>query len=189
MNRLHFILKPYLFSQHAWFAGPLTWGNYPHEMREYVDAASAREGLSSSRLPQFTEDEKHDLINTMDFIGLNHYTTEYIEHQERTGFGWESDQNTVRSFNDSWPETSAVWLRVVPWGFRKMLRWISRTYGNPEIYVTENGYADYSDSGLNDTGRVEYYRNYINEMLKAIKIDDARVTVYTAWSLMDNFEW
>ncbi len=158
-------------------------------MRKYVDEASTREGLSSSRLPQFREEEVAEIINTMDFIGLNHYTTEYIEHQERSEYGWESDQNTGKSFDESWPVTSATWLRVVPWGFRKMLHWISRTYGNPEIYVTENGYADFNTSTVNDPGRVEYYRMYINEMLKAIKIDDARVTVYTAWSLMDNFEW
>jgi lactase-phlorizin hydrolase len=178
-----------LVFKHAWFAGPLTWGKYPREMREYVDAASAREGLSYSRLPEFTDEESAEMINTMDFIGLNHYTTEYIEHQVRSGFGWEEDQYTAKSFDDSWPESSATWLRVVPWGFRKMLHWIASTYGNPEIYVTENGFADFYASGVNDPGRVDYYRNYINEMLKAIRIDRARVTVYTAWSLMDNYEW
>lgn len=158
-------------------------------MREYVDAASAREGLTTSRLPHFTEEERDDIVNTMDFIGLNHYTTEYVQHQERTDFGWEGDQNTTKSFDDLWPKSSAEWLWVVPWGFRKMLNWISKIYGNPEIYVTENGFADFYGSGVNDTERVEYYRSYINEMLKAIKYDGARVTIYTAWSLMDNFEW
>lgn len=158
-------------------------------MRQYVDAKSAREGLSYSRLPQFTTEEAAEMINTMDFIGLNHYTSEYINHEDRTDYGWEGDQDIRRSFDDSWPETSAVWLRVVPWGLRKMLHWISQTYGNPEIMVTENGYADYNNSTAKDPLRVEYYRNYINEMLKAIKIDGARVTVYTAWSLMDNYEW
>lgn len=157
-------------------------------MRELVDAASTKEGLSYSRLPQFTEAEVAEIVNTMDFIGLNHYTTEYIEHQERTDYGWEGDQDIARSFDSEWPESSAVWLRVVPWGFRKMLQWIGRTYGNPEIYVTENGFADYYTSGVNDTERVNYYRSYINEMLKAVTIDDVRVTTYTAWSLMDNFE-
>jgi len=175
--------------KHGWFAGPLTWGKYPDVMRQYVDAASAKEGLASSRLPQFTEEEVAEIMNTMDFIGLNHYTTELIEHQERSEYGWDGDQDMAKSFDPSWPETSASWLRVVPWGFRKMLHWIGRTYGNPEIYVTENGFADYNSSGVNDTDRADYYRNYINEMLKAIKIDDVRVTVYTAWSLMDNFEW
>jgi len=175
--------------KHGWFAGPLTWGKYPDVMREYVDAACLAEGLPSSRLPEFTTEEVAELINTMDFIGLNHYTTELVEHQQLTEPGWEGDQDTVRTVDPTWPTTSASWLKVVPWGLRKMLHWISRTYGNPEIYVTENGYADYNVSGTDDTLRATYYRDYINEMLKAIKIDGARVTAYTAWSLVDNFEW
>lgn len=158
-------------------------------MRQYVDAASAAEGLPSSRLPEFTTDEVSELINSMDFIGLNHYTTEYVEHLHISDAGWEGDQDTRRTHDDAWPETSASWLRVVPWGLRKMLVWIGRTYGNPEQYVTENGYADYNTSDANDPDRANYYRDYINEMLKAVNLDGVRVTAYTAWSLIDNYEW
>lgn len=158
-------------------------------MRQYVDAASTAEGLQTSRLPTFTTEEAAEITNTMDFIGLNHYTTELIEHQQLSAAGWEGDQDAIKSFNSTWPESSATWLRVVPWGLRRMLAWIGRTYGNPEIYVTENGFADYYTSGVNDTPRANYYRDYINEMLKAIHYDGVRVTVYTAWSLMDNYEW
>ncbi|KAJ6645699.1 Lactase-like protein, partial [Pseudolycoriella hygida] len=175
--------------KHGWWAGPLTWGKYPDVMRQYIDAASAEEGLPTSRLPHFTAEESAEITNTMDFIGLNHYTTELIEHKEINEYTYDGDQDVGRSFAEDWPKSSAIWLRVVPWGFRKLLHWISQTYGNPEIYVTENGFADYNNSTVNDPERADYYRNYINEMLKAIHIDGARVTVYTAWSLMDNFEW
>jgi beta-glucosidase/6-phospho-beta-glucosidase/beta-galactosidase len=77
----------------------------------------------------------------------------------------------------------------VPWGFRKLLNWLSKTYGSVDIYVTENGFADYPDTGVNDTGRVDYYTSYINEMLKAVKVDGINVKSYSAWSLLDNFEW
>lgn len=33
-------------------------------------------------------------------------------------------------------------MQVVPWGARKLVKWISDTYGHPEIMVTENGYHD-----------------------------------------------
>jgi len=70
------------------------------------------------------------------------------------------------------------------------LNWLSGTYGQDvDIIVTESGFADYPDTGLNDTGRVHYYTNYINELLKAVIVDGINVKAYTAWSLMDNFEW
>lgn len=77
----------------------------------------------------------------------------------------------------------------MPWGFRKLLVWIKDTYKNPLVYVTENGFSDLPEVGVNDVGRIKYYREYINEMLKAVTIDKCNVKSYTAWSLMDNFEW
>jgi len=99
------------------------------------------------------------------------------------------DQDVRGSQSPDWPGSSASWLKVVPWGFRKLLNWLSATYGDVDIYVTENGFADYPDTGVNDTGRVDYYRSYINQMLKAVKVDGVKVKSYTAWSLLDNFEW
>lgn len=69
-----------------------------------------------------------------------------------------------------------------------MLTWISEEYKLP-VFVTENGYGAREAEGLDDTGRQNYYRAYINEMLKSIKLDNANVKGYTAWSLMDNYEW
>jgi len=174
--------------KHGWFASPIFFGKYPDVMRKFVDDASATDGVPS-RLPQFTVAEAAEIRGSWDFLGLNHYTTELAEPQTNPGSGWEADQDVATSHDPTWPGSSASWLKVVPWGFRKLLNWLKKTYGSPEIYVTENGFADYPDTGLNDTGRVNYYREYINQMMKAVNIDKVKVTSYTAWSLMDNFEW
>jgi len=174
--------------KHGWFGSPIFFGKYPDVMREFVDRASEEQGVPS-RLPEFTHAESVELKGSWDFLGLNHYTTELSEPLVRPGAGWDNDQDTQQTHDPTWPPSSASWLKVVPWGFRKLLNWLKNTYGSPEIYVTENGFADYPDTGLQDTGRVNYYREYINQMLKAVTIDKVRVTSYTAWSLMDNFEW
>jgi len=78
----------------------------------------------------------------------------------------------------------------VPWGIRRLLNWISDEYGaDLPIYVTENGVSTKDIFELEDTIRVDYYTAYINEVLKAVKVDGVNVKGYTAWSLMDNFEW
>ncbi|KAJ3035542.1 Beta-glucosidase 1A [Rhizophlyctis rosea] len=63
------------------------------------------------------------------------------------------------------------------------------------IYVTENGCSvkgenDLSfEEALNDTYRVNYYKDYLENMLLAINEDGVQVKGYMAWSLLDNFEW
>lgn len=66
----------------------------------------------------------------------------------------------------SWLNSGSVWLKVTPFGFRKILRWIKEEYNNPPIYVTENGISERGAFNLNDTWRMHYHRSYINEALK-----------------------
>ena len=56
--------------------------------------------------------------------------------------------------------------------------------------MTENGVSDRPESvTLCDQPRVNFFQNYLNNVLMAIRIDEVNVVGYTAWSLMDNFEW
>lgn len=66
----------------------------------------------------------------------------------------------------SWLGSGSLWLKVTPFGFRKILRWIKEEYNNPPIYVTENGVSERGAFEFNDTWRMHYYRAYINEALK-----------------------
>lgn len=60
---------------------------------------------------------------------------------------------------------ASEWLYSVPWGLRKLLKWIKVNYKNPLVYITENGISD--DTGeLEDDQRVLYYQQHINEVLK-----------------------
>jgi len=175
--------------KHGWYASPVFFGKYPDVMRQLIDEKSLQEGRNESRLPHFDPGWTLLLKGSWDFLGLNHYTTELVTASEGGAPGWQGDQNTVTTQDDTWEESASSWLKVVPWGFYKLLNWIRVTYDNPLLYVTENGYSDYDDVGLNDTRRVNYYNLYINNMLKAVLLDGCNIKSYTAWSLMDNFEW
>lgn len=52
--------------------------------------------------------------------------------------------------------------------------------------ITENGFATFG--GLDDDDRIKYYRNYLDALLDAID-EGSNIIGYTAWSLLDNFEW
>lgn len=77
-------------------------------------------------------------------------------------------------------------FQSVPWGFYKLLTQIREEYDNPPVIITENGLSTYS--GLEDEDRVRNYREYLSALLDAMD-EGSDVRAYTAWSMMDNFEW
>ncbi|KAJ8044360.1 Lactase-phlorizin hydrolase [Holothuria leucospilota] len=180
----------------GWFASPVfKTGDYPEIMRKKVDAKSKARGLEKSRLPHFTEEQKTMLLGSSDFFGLNHYTTLHCNQTDGDDPSspptYPSDWDVYTWQPSHWPTSGSSWLRPVPWGFRQLLNWISDEYGSDigGIYITENGVSTHDEEELQDTIRVLYFQGYINEVLKAVKIDKVDVRSYTAWSLMDNFEW
>ncbi|XP_022104358.1 cytosolic beta-glucosidase-like isoform X2 [Acanthaster planci] len=176
----------------GWFAHPiLVDGDYPAHMKEYVANVSRLQGLTTSRLPEFTESEKKMIAGTYDFLGLNHYTTSYVSHRATADprvASFTLDYDLELSEDEAWPKAASSWLSIVPWGLRRLLVWIKDRYGDMPIYITENGMSQ-SEMNTNDELRVKYFQSYINEMLKAHLIDGVNVKGYFAWSLMDNFEW
>lgn len=77
--------------------------------------------------------------------------------------------------------------QVAPEGFRDVLRELATKYGNPPIFITENGVSD--NGTLSDYSRISYYHEYLKQMLLAIHVDGVNVQGYYVWSLLDNFEW
>ncbi|XP_034246129.1 myrosinase 1-like [Thrips palmi] len=177
----------------AWIADPVMKGDYPALMREIVDRNSFGNGLTVSRLPTFTAAEKALIVNTMDFIGLNHYsislTTPGTATAAVTSPSMTNDTN-VRGFTrSSWLKTARGSFVVAPWGFRAVLNWIKDRYDNFPVLVTENGYAGAHDEYTSDPGREGYYSTYMRALARAINEDGCNVIGYTAWCLEDNLEW
>jgi beta-glucosidase len=184
-----------LVFQAGWFSDPTHFGDYPALMKELVGA----------RLPTFTATQKKMLKGSVDFYALNHYSSRYYAdcnascQAAATSAGWFDDQNAIVSNVNSdgeaiGPVAESSWLNVVPRGIRDVLLWLSDRYGSPDIYITENGVDAPGESALaleealNDTFRVDFYRDYLDNVLQAMA-KGVLVKGFFAWSFMDNFEW
>ncbi|CAL1532660.1 unnamed protein product [Lymnaea stagnalis] len=175
----------------GWFGNALFGGSgdYPAVVKQYVAEKSRLQGLSVSRLPEFTDDEKALNKGAYDFLGMNHYTSTLVANKPRPDSqpSYEQDQDIYTRADPCWPSSDVDWLKINPWGIRYILRWAKQHFNNPPIYITESGRP--SKESLDDPDRIYYYKYYINELLKAIDLDKVDLRGYTAWSLMDNLEW
>lgn len=174
----------------SWFADPIYFGKYPDSMLKQL----------GDRLPTWTEEERALVQGSNDFYGMNHYTANYIKHIDGTPPEDDFLGNLETLFYSKkgeciGPETQSFWLRPNPRGFRELLVWLSKRYGFPKIYVTENGTSLKGENDMNleqiveDDFRVAYFDGYVKAMAQASQEDGVNVKGYLAWSLMDNFEW
>ncbi|XP_068602674.1 lactase/phlorizin hydrolase-like [Brachionichthys hirsutus] len=174
----------------GWFAHPVFNGDYSDVMKTIVRKRSLAAGLPKSRLPEFTPDEIKRIKGTHDYFGFNHYTTvlafpvDYKNLQH-----YDADRGAGIIADRTWLDSGSSWLKVSPFGFRRILNFIKEEYGNPPVIITENGISERGPTELNDIHRSYYYEQYINQALKAYLLDDVDIRGYTAWSLMDNLEW
>lgn len=161
----------------GWFLDPLVFGRYPATMVELV----------GDRLPKFTPEQSQRLTGSFDFLGINHYSTKYYTSAAPTtgpSNGWSDDQHTRETKYSEYgfligPQAASPWLNVVPWGFYKMLKWNSERATvrgtKPRIFVTENGCDVPNESSmplaeaLQDSFRVSYYRQYLEQLDRAKK--------------------
>ncbi|KAL4201797.1 hypothetical protein AMTRI_Chr02g260480 [Amborella trichopoda] len=181
----------------GWFLNPLFFGKYPVSMQNLV----------GNRLPKLTPEMSGSLIGSLDFVGVNHYTTLYAKN----------DKNRIRKLilRDASSDVAVIatpfrrgrqigeraasrWLHIVPWGIRKLTTYIKDTYGNPPVIITENGDASMDDpnthhlvlnEALQDHKRIKYHNEYLSNLSVAIREDGCDVQGYFVWSLLDNWEW
>ncbi|XVF03228.1 hypothetical protein REPUB_Repub04eG0243400 [Reevesia pubescens] len=180
--------------QLGWFLDPLIFGEYPSSMITRV----------GSRLPRFTKAESSLLKGSLDFVGINHYTTFYAKENKTNAIGVILNDTVADSgaftspFKHGKPigeKANSIWIYVVPEGMRKLMNYVKEKYGNPPVIITENGYDDPNSpfipikDALKDEKRIKYHNGYLTNLLAAIKEDGCNVKGYFVWSLLDNWEW
>ncbi|CAI9096483.1 OLC1v1032644C1 [Oldenlandia corymbosa var. corymbosa] len=178
----------------GWFLEPLITGDYPASMRTRV----------GKRLPKFSQAQSAALKGSFDFIGINHYTTWYVENNNTNIIGVLLNDSVADSGTSTLPfkglkpiadRANSIWLYIVPQGIRNLMNYIRTKYGNPLVIITENGMDDGNPpfnpikNAVKDEKRIKYHNDYLTELLASIEEDGCNVNGYFVWSLLDNWEW
>ncbi|KAH7549385.1 hypothetical protein JRO89_XS13G0023200 [Xanthoceras sorbifolium] len=128
-----------LLSDKVVFIHPIVYGEYPKTMQNIV----------GNRLPKFTEEQVKMVKGSMDFVGINQYTSYYMyePHLKKPKYlGYQQDWNAGFAYAKHGIPIGAraysYWLYNVPWGMYKALTYIKERYGNPTVILSENGMDD-----------------------------------------------
>ncbi|XP_008789872.1 beta-glucosidase 22-like [Phoenix dactylifera] len=169
----------------GWILNPLVAGDYPKVMKQNA----------GSRLPSFNKHQSKQVKGSFDFIGLNHYLSVYVKDNSN------GPKPSLRDFNAdvfalftvSRNETPAgqfipSHIPVDPAGLQYMLEYIKEVYGNPPIYIQENGFGLGVNDTFNDTARIDFLSGFMGSTLQAFR-NGSNVRGYFVWAFLDVFEF
>lgn len=104
--------------QLGWFAHPIFSkdGDYPKVMKDRVAKRSKEQGFARSRLPAFTPEEIDLIKGSSDFFGLNHYTTQLVRANAKTGHpvpSYADDIGVTTYMDSSWNGGNMSYMKVI----------------------------------------------------------------------------
>lgn len=162
----------------ALFMDPLFKGHYPEMLWNWI----------GSHQPKIDDGDLEIIRQPIDFLGANYYFTEAIAFKP---WGGLLKLETTPISASCWGKTEMGW-GINPAGFTKILRNFQENYGNPKMYITENGCAikdiPNGDGYVCDRQRIMFIQEHLIAIHDAIQ-GGANVNGYYVWTLMDNFEW
>ena len=159
------------------YLDPIFLGRYPEALR----------GIFGEAWPQWPAEDFALIHAPIDFLGINYYTRSVTRHDPDN---WLLQAAPVRQMRATYTETG--W-EVFAQGLIDTLVRVKERYGNPPVYVTENGAAFFdpptADGGrVHDPLRAAYLRDHLRALHAALS-QGVDLRGYFAWSLLDNFEW
>ena len=159
------------------FIDPIFKGEYPQELITWVGEIA----------PDIEEGDLAIINQPIDFLGINYYFSQVVSFLPYGYLKLKSEPNV----DPGWGLTDKGW-GVCPSQMVALLLELKEEYGNPVMFITENGTAlgePVDENGfVNDMGRINYLRAHFEAAHQAIQ-QGVNLHGYYVWSLMDNFEW
>jgi len=163
---------------HALFLDPVFKGTYPQDLFDYI----------GPHQPKIKDGDLEIIHQPIDFLGLNHYNSDLVSFDL---FGGLNKARLTPYSAPGWGRTEMNW-GIHPMGLKGEVMHIKENYGNPALYLTENGCAmpDQPDENdfVADWDRIRFIQAHIHALHEAIQ-EGANVKGHFVWSIFDNFEW
>jgi beta-glucosidase len=154
------------------FTEPLFYGCYP-------------EPTQAMLAPYLKDGDLERIRQPIDMLGLNLYTRHLIRADPHSLIG------IAQADPPDEARLTAMGWEVYPDALFEQLMELKERYGNPVVYITENG-AAFDDrlegDQVDDRPRIRYFQRYLHAVHRALQ-QGANVKGYFVWSLLDNFEW
>lgn len=125
------------------------------------------------------------IINSLDFISLNHYYVIFFSIDPRDWAVFEGDTTYLMSYGQRFIETSDFHWGMFSNSLAESVKWTNRLF-NPNklpILISEHGCAD-----ATDIKRRWFLRDSL-KYLSEIPKEEVNLMGYVHWTLFDNYEW
>jgi len=155
------------------YLDPLFLGRYPERLLPDLARLVQPGDLEAIRRP-------------VDFLGMNYYSRMHqkADPDGLVGSGWGALPPGTKMTGMGWS--------IEPDGLVEMLLDLRDHYGNPAVYITENGASFPDKPGPNgrieDAQRIAFLRDHIAACHRALA-QGVNLRGYFAWTILDNFEW
>ncbi|KAJ0981900.1 hypothetical protein J5N97_010155 [Dioscorea zingiberensis] len=121
-----------------WFVHPIIYGEYPKSVQ----------GIIKERLPKFSPKEVRMVKDSIDFVGINKYSSyyrydPYLPPQKPTCYQsvWHVAIDYERKGVPMGPRAHSEWPYIVPWGLYKVVTYVKEHHGTPNVLLSGNRIA------------------------------------------------
>ena len=156
-------------------------GHYPaYTLKEWE-----RKGL---HIKMEEEDAKILAEGTVDYIGFSYYMSNAVKGDIKKDTTKSMDGSSPYSVPNPYVEASDWGWQIDPVGLRYSLVTLYERYELP-LFIVENGFGAVDilkeDGSCDDYQRIEYLRDHITELKKAVELDGVELMGYTPWGCID----